>query len=287
MEKGSVYWIWLPRILFISIILFSSLTMASEITCSDSLTIGQIREIRSKGKDENFVNAFGDGVANNIVIAARLAKKNALVELAQCNWVSVESRQESKESFERTQTQMTTEEAESTNTDTKTTIEMYEDESFSSEAALRTKLEAAISDLETILCERQKDGRFRVRVIVWIPAEIITSECKRRVFAPNPSTAIALSSFLPGAGQFYKGDNVKGGLFLGAELAAVGGVVAMFVLRADALKNAESSRTKTKQWNDRADLYLYSGIGAAALLTGLHIWNIVDAAMKWDASHLK
>ena len=88
--------------------------------------------------------------------------------------------------------------------------------------------------------------------------------------------------FVPGMAQIYKGQKVKGGLFIGGEILFIGGIAASFGM-SSYYKNKRNSThdSATKQsYTDWANSAYYAGwafVGAAA---ALYIANIIDGAVS-------
>lgn len=75
----------------------------------------------------------------------------------------------------------------------------------------------------------------------------------------SPGTAMLLSILIPGGGQYYNGDYIKGGIMTGAW---VGGAVMMF---------------------SGAGYYYYGGSGlvtaGSLIVVGSYVWSVIDAPM--------
>ncbi len=92
---------------------------------------------------------------------------------------------------------------------------------------------------------------------------------KKDVWAKNygkksPGAAAFMSGFFPGIGQFYNGQYLKGGLFIGGEFL-------LLQATASAAKNAIKSSSK----------YFFAGAESLGFFVGLwfavRIWGVVDA----------
>jgi TM2 domain-containing membrane protein YozV len=98
---------------------------------------------------------------------------------------------------------------------------------------------------------------------------------------PTPANAMMRSMILPGWGQFYNGQPLKGLLFAGVEIAAVGGAFVMYSKANTTYSDYETKRTDdlytdySKQI-DTTNLFIYL---AAAIWAG----NILDAYLSADS----
>ena len=93
----------------------------------------------------------------------------------------------------------------------------------------------------------------------------------------NP-TATALS-IIPGVGQIYKGDNLKGFGIIASELALATGAVFSHYRYLACKDNADNGVPRPDSWRSKATGWKISrniGVGA---FTGVWIYNILDAAL--------
>lgn len=83
-------------------------------------------------------------------------------------------------------------------------------------------------------------------------------------------------SIVPSVAQFYKGSNVKGGLILGSEILAAGGIILCENTRASYIKKMKEQPRYAKEYNAMADNWETSRnicIGAAA---AIYVYNLID-----------
>lgn len=99
----------------------------------------------------------------------------------------------------------------------------------------------------------------------------------------SPGLALGLSALLPGCGQYYNGDYMKGAIQTG--IFATGVVVALTLgTESSYSSNAYTDygyygtytyyRPETEEWNSA---WLYVGIGVAA---GAWLWSVIDAPIS-------
>ena len=89
--------------------------------------------------------------------------------------------------------------------------------------------------------------------------------------------AAGLLSIIPGAGQFYKGDILKGSLILGAEIVAAGGILLCENTRSSYVKKMYEQPKYAAEYNSLADTWETGRnicIGAAA---AIYVYNLIDA----------
>ena len=84
-------------------------------------------------------------------------------------------------------------------------------------------------------------------------------------------------SLIPGAGQFYKGNTLKGAMFLSLTAAAAAGVIVCESSRSSYVNKAIEQPKYKKDYSTKADNWetarnICIGVGAA-----IYVWNIVDA----------
>lgn len=89
--------------------------------------------------------------------------------------------------------------------------------------------------------------------------------------------AAGLLSIIPGAGQFYKGANLKGTMFIGCEVVALGGIILCENTRASYRKKMIEQPQFAIEYNSRMDTWNTARnicIGAAATV---YVINLIDA----------
>ena len=99
--------------------------------------------------------------------------------------------------------------------------------------------------------------------------------------------AAGLLSIIPGAGQFYKGANLKGTMFIGCEVVALGGIILCENTRASYRKKMIEQPKFAMEYNHRMDTWETARnicIGAAATV---YVINLIDALCTKGAKHVK
>lgn len=105
------------------------------------------------------------------------------------------------------------------------------------------------------------------------------------VVSANYGTS-GLLSIVPSAGQFYKGDFIKGGIILAGEVIAAGGILLCEETRASYIKKMYEQPKYASQYNSLADSWQTGRnvfIGAA---TAIYVYNLIDAFMAPGAKQI-
>ena len=87
--------------------------------------------------------------------------------------------------------------------------------------------------------------------------------------------------FVPGMAQIYKGQNVKGALFIAGEVLFIGGIAASFGTSSYFKYRSEDKSLKLDKRNayeNSANAAYYAGWGFVGLAAALYIANIIDGA---------
>ena len=95
--------------------------------------------------------------------------------------------------------------------------------------------------------------------------------------------------FVPGMAQLHKGQTVKGALFIGTEIAAIGGIIVTESMRT-------SYQSKIKMTHNSSEIQSYISkadnmgnirncfIGAAA---AIYVWNVIDGIVSKGKKHVE
>lgn len=92
-------------------------------------------------------------------------------------------------------------------------------------------------------------------------------------------------SIIPGAGQMYKGEYLKGGLIMGGSVLCAGGIVLCMSNKAgyQALANKEHNAAKMKSYQNKANNWETGSYVCIGALAALWIYNIIDAGVSSGA----
>ena len=97
------------------------------------------------------------------------------------------------------------------------------------------------------------------------------------------------SAIVPGWGQFYKGDNLKGGLLLGSCAAAAAGIIFTECERADYDKKiGQTSNTQQKRdYINKRDNFETARNICIGVAAAIYIYNLIDAITASGATRLE
>ncbi len=95
--------------------------------------------------------------------------------------------------------------------------------------------------------------------------------------------------FVPGMAQLHKGSTVKGSLFIGGEVAAIGGIVAFECLRSsyDSKINRTHNAAARKDYMNKADNMKNIRNGFIAGAAAIYLWNIIDGIVGKGKKHVE
>ena len=105
---------------------------------------------------------------------------------------------------------------------------------------------------------------------------------KMELISTSPDNFFSAKVFVPGMAQIYKGQNVKGALFITGEVLFIGGLAASFGLSAhykDRHDNETNAERRSK-YGDWANAAYYTGWTFVGLAAALYIANIIDGAVS-------
>lgn len=94
--------------------------------------------------------------------------------------------------------------------------------------------------------------------------------------------------FVPGMAQIYKGQNIRGALFISGEVAAIGGIVAFEGLRSS--YNSKIKRThnakEIQYYINQADIMKNARNGFIAGAVAVYVWNVIDGIVAKGRKHV-
>lgn len=88
--------------------------------------------------------------------------------------------------------------------------------------------------------------------------------------------------FIPGAQQIWKGQNGKATLFIGGEVACIGGIVLSNSLKANYTSKMNGTRSNEQKpiYAKMANAWNVAGYGFIAGAAALYVWNIIDGIVS-------
>lgn len=95
--------------------------------------------------------------------------------------------------------------------------------------------------------------------------------------------------FIPGMAQIHKGQNVKGALFIGGEIAAVAGIIAFEGLRSSYESKIKMTHNATdiKNYIKKADDMKNIRNGFICGAVAIYAWNVIDGIVSKGKSHIE
>ena len=95
--------------------------------------------------------------------------------------------------------------------------------------------------------------------------------------------------FVPGMAQLHKGSTLKGYMFIGAEVLAIGGVVAFEGLRASYESKIDKTHNATARQNyiNKASNMQNVRNGFIAGAVAIYVWNVIDGIVAKGKSHVE
>ncbi len=95
--------------------------------------------------------------------------------------------------------------------------------------------------------------------------------------------------FVPGMAQIHKGSTMKGALFIGGEVLAVGGIVVAECLRAsyDSKVNKTHSATARQDYINKASNMQNVRNGFIAGAAAIYLWNVIDGVVAKGKRHVE
>lgn len=84
--------------------------------------------------------------------------------------------------------------------------------------------------------------------------------------------------FIPGAQQIWKGQSSRAALFIGGEVACIGGIIVSQSLKANYTSkiNSTHNNSQKQSYANRANAWNVAGYGFIAGSAALYVWNIID-----------
>ena len=99
--------------------------------------------------------------------------------------------------------------------------------------------------------------------------------------------AAGLLSVIPSVGQFYKGSYVKGGLILGGEIIAAGGIILCENTRASYIKKMHEQPKYAAEYNSLADSWETGRNICIGVAAAIYVYNLIDALVTPGARRVK
>ena len=153
------------------------------------------------------------------------------------------------------------------------------------DAIYRTVAYQTLRESEPIVTVRKRDGRcvneYTVYLLVQLPKDLGKSELFDEVY-DSDQYPFSGRVFVPGMAQIYKGQNVKGALFITGEVLFIGGIAASFGMSSyyKSKRNSTHDSGQKQSYTDWANYAGYAGWGFVGAAAALYIANIIDGIVS-------
>lgn len=131
-------------------------------------------------------------------------------------------------------------------------------------------------------CTEEREKDYLVSLLVQTAKSPFHDYDEVEVKSIYPLSGRVSRAFVPGMAQIYKGQNVKGALFITGEILFIGGIAASFGMKSYYDKMSERKGLGTTTRNDNknsANNAYYAGWAFVGAAVALYIANIIDGAV--------
>lgn len=159
------------------------------------------------------------------------------------------------------------------------------------------------TEIDMVVEERGKEINIVCRVIdeFWekdrygYKIHVLYTVANKKNFGNNNDNIIVTSkygvagllSIVPGVGQFYKGTNAKGAMFIAGEVAAVSGIVLCENTRASYRKKMIEQPKYAVEYNSRMDNWETARNVCIGVAGAVYVVNLIDALCTKGAKYIK
>ena len=132
------------------------------------------------------------------------------------------------------------------------------------------------------------DGKYEVHVLYTVADKNrYGGSYDDKITLTSKYGAAGLLSVIPSVGQFYKGSYVKGGLILGGEIIAAGGIILCENTRASYIKKMHEQPKYAAEYNSLADSWETGRNICIGVAAALYVYNLIDALVTPGARRVK
>ncbi len=132
------------------------------------------------------------------------------------------------------------------------------------------------------------DGKYEVHVLYTVADKNrYGGSYDDKITLTSKYGAAGLLSVIPSVGQFYKGSYVKGGLILGGEIIAAGGIILCENTRASYIKKMHEQPKYAEEYNSLADSWETGRNICIGVAAALYVYNLIDAFVTPGARRVK
>lgn len=132
------------------------------------------------------------------------------------------------------------------------------------------------------------DGKYEVHVLYTVADKNrYGGSYDDKITLTSKYGAAGLLSVIPSVGQFYKGSYVKGGLILGGEIIAAGGIILCENTRASYIKKMHEQPKYAAEYNSLADSWETGRNICIGVAAAIYVYNLIDALVTPGARRVK
>jgi hypothetical protein len=132
------------------------------------------------------------------------------------------------------------------------------------------------------------DGKYEVHVLYTVADKNrYGGSYDDKITLTSKYGAAGLLSVIPSVGQFYKGSYVKGGLILGGEIIAAGGIILCENTRASYIKKMHEQPKYAVEYNSLADSWETGRNICIGVAAAIYVYNLIDALVTPGARRVK
>lgn len=132
------------------------------------------------------------------------------------------------------------------------------------------------------------DGKYEVHVLYTVADKNrYGGSYDDKITLTSKYGAAGLLSVIPSVGQFYKGSYVKGGLILGGEIIAAGGIILCENTRASYIKKMHEQPKYATEYNSLADSWETGRNICIGVAAAIYVYNLIDALVTPGARRVK
>ncbi len=131
----------------------------------------------------------------------------------------------------------------------------------------------------------RKDGRIELHTLYMVALTENPVFDQTKV-TTSYGVAPVFMSIIPGVGQWYKGNRIKGASIFASEVVAAAGIIFCDNQRASYVKKAKEQPKFVKEYSSRADNWETGRNVCIGVAAGIWLYNIIDAAVAKGARRI-
>lgn len=132
-----------------------------------------------------------------------------------------------------------------------------------------------------------EDGMYSYSTLYAVSEKDVTPTFDRFSTTTSYGATATMMSIIPGIGQFYKGQKVKGTCILGSEVICAAGIILCENQRAVYANKVREQPKFAKEYNTKANNWETGRNICIGVAAGLYIYNLIDAAVARGPRRVK